>query len=192
MNKSSIDRGLFVAYTYKTITGESKKSKNNYNSESIEYPSDEIQRKEWNYSYLDKKTGIINTRIKTFKSDGTFYYPEIKVKKGDVIIGKVITESNKNGEEVKKDYSIVIKTGEEGIVDHVITSKTPGGYTLVKVVIRTERIPEVGDKFAARSAQKGLLGHILSQEDMPFTEEGIVPDIIINTHSLPSQSGSRE
>lgn len=192
MNKSSIERGLFVAYTYKTITGESKKSKNNYNSESIEYPPEEIQRKEWNYSYLDKKTGIINTRVKTFKSDGTVYYPEIKVKKGDVIIGKIITESNKNGEEVKKDYSIVIKNGEEGIVDHVITSKTPGGYTLVKVVIRTERIPEVGDKFAARSAQKGLLGHILSQEDMPFTEEGIVPDIIINTHSLPSQSGSRE
>lgn len=89
------------------------------------------------------------------RNDGTVYYPEIKLKKGDVIIGKVITEGNKGGEEIKKDYSYVIKSGEEGVVDHVITSKTPGGYTLVKVVIRTERIPEIGDKFAARSAQKG-------------------------------------
>lgn len=187
LNKSSIDRGMFIAYTYKTIVGESKKSKNNYNSESIEYPSTDIQRKEWNYSYLDKTTGIINTRIKVTREDGSEYYPEVKVKKGDVIIGKVITEGNKGGEEVKKDYSYVIKSGEEGVVDHVITSKTPGGYTLIKVVIRTERIPEVGDKFAARSAQKGTVGIILSQEDMPFTEEGIVPDIIINPHCIPSR-----
>jgi DNA-directed RNA polymerase II subunit RPB2 len=191
MNKNSIERGLFVAYTYKTITGESKKSRNNYNSESIEYPQPDIQRKEWNYSYLDKNTGIINPRMTITKKghDGKdyTYHPEVRVKKGDVIIGKVITEGSKNGVEIKKDYSYTIKQGEEGIVDRVITSETPGGYTLVKVVIRTERIPEIGDKFASRLAQKGTIGQIISQEDMPFNSQGMTPDIVINPHCMPSR-----
>jgi DNA-directed RNA polymerase II subunit RPB2 len=186
LNKTSIQRGLFIAYTYKTITGESKKCKNNYHSETIEFPEPAIQRRELNYSYLDKKTGIIKHRIQVEKN-GKIYNQEVRLKKGDVIIGKVVIEGDKNGGEKRVDGSYSIKLGEEGVVDKVITSTTPGGYTLVKVVIRTERIPEIGDKFAARSAQKGTCGMVMDQTDMPFTSEGIVPDIIINPHCIPSR-----
>jgi DNA-directed RNA polymerase II subunit RPB2 len=81
----------------------------------------------------------------------------------------------------------VIRNGEEGYIDRIFESITPDGYLMIKVKIRYLRIPEIGDKTASRSAQKGTIGMILRQEDMPFTSEGIVPDIIINPHSQPSR-----
>ena len=177
INHSAIQRGLFVATSYRTHTQQEKKEGlNRY--ETFGCPPINVQRSDSNYGLLDSN-GII---IKRFK-DGKSVY----VRKGDVIIGKYIIDKSKNNDNPITDCSVVIKKGEEGFVDKIINTITPDGYKMVKIVIRQERIPEVGDKVASRAAQKGTCGMVLAQQDMPWTAEGIVPDIIINPHCIPSR-----
>ena len=188
LNRSAIERGLFWATTYRTHSEEEKKQ-GTYNVERIGmYPLDK-RRLDVNYSLLDPETGIVRERqpIWTDKEGRTHGGGAVYVEKGDVIISKVLCQGNKSGNEELSDASLVIKKGEEGYVDRIFTSITPNGYQLVKVVIRAARIPEIGDKFASREAQKGTCGMIYSQEDMPFTREGMCPDIIINPHCMPSR-----
>ena len=108
-------------------------------------PPVDKRKRNCNYSFLDEK-GLVRKRM-----NGKAVY----VEKGDVIIGKVLTKSNKNGEEELIDNSYVIKSGEEGYIDRVLETVTPNGYKLIKVTIRNQKIPEIGDKLASRSAQKG-------------------------------------
>lgn len=176
INKASLERGLFVATSYRTLSDEERKQ-GTYNSESICLPPIDKRKKNINYSFLDEN-GIVKKSM-----NGKSVY----VEKGDVIIGKVLNKSNKNGDEELFDCSYVIKHGEEGYVDTIIQTVTPNGYKMVKVKIRNQKIPEIGDKFSSRSAQKGTCGLILPQEDMPFTASGIVPDICINSHCMPSR-----
>lgn len=111
----------------------------------------------------------------------------VPVKKGDVLIGKIIVTGDKKGNETKIDASRVVQDGENGMIDRVHVHITPDGYKLVKIVIRKVRQPEMGDKLASRAAQKGTVGMILHEKDMPFTELGLVPDIIINPLCIPSR-----
>jgi DNA-directed RNA polymerase II subunit RPB2 len=152
------------------VCEERKKSSNNY--ETIEIPPSNIRLKNINYSKLGPD-GIVRKGTPVFK--------------GDVIIGKTSTKSYKDDDESKTDCSYIIKNGEEGVVDMVFSGLSSEGNRLIKIKIRSLRIPEVGDKVASRSAQKGTIGMVLNQEDMPFTEEGIVPDIIMNPQALPSR-----
>ena len=175
LNKSSIDRGLFRVTAYFTISDEETRS-NSSNYQTIEIPHSEIQISKNNYHFLETMgdhQGIIKKGS--------------HVKKDDVIIGKVLIKVAKDGSEVRKDISVAIKQGEEGIIHKVHVSYTPKGYKMVKITIRVIKTPEVGDKFASRAAQKGTCGMIFSQEDMPFTEDGMTPDIIINPHCIPSR-----
>ena len=176
INQSSVDRGLFGASAYRTITDEEKKQ-GTYNYETITMPPINKRKKNCNYSFLDEN-GLVKLRM-----DGKSIY----VEKGDVIIGKVLTKSNKNGEEELIDNSYVIKNGEEGYITRILQTVTPNGYKMIKVTICTRKIPEVGDKFASRSAQKGTCGLLVPQEDMPFTRDGITPDLLINSHCIPSR-----
>lgn len=171
MNKSAIDRGLFVATTYKTISTEEKKIDTN-NIKIIQLPPVNIRKKRYNYDLLDER-GIVR--------EGS------KIMNRDIIIGKVYIQKNKTGEEIMKDMSVIIKSGDEGYVERVEVIKTPDNYRLVKIIIRKRRIPEIGDKFASRSAQKATIGAVVNQEDMPWTASGMYPDIIFNTHGLPSR-----
>jgi DNA-directed RNA polymerase II subunit RPB2 len=189
LNFSAVQRGMFCLTSYHTIDCFEKK-RDTYSFEEICMPppssdhsvkegsKEYFKRKNANYSLLDDN-GIVRTR--TLKGQ------PIVVKKGDVIIGKVVNTGNKNGEETKVDASVVIDAGEEGVIDKVITTITPNGYKLVKVVIRVYRSPTLGDKLASRSAQKGTIGMMYKQEDMPFTASGVVPDIIINPCCIPSR-----
>lgn len=170
-NKSSLERGVFRSYSYRTIVVEERK-KTTSSMETIELPNSDLQTRSYNYSKLGPD-GII--------LPGTYVGP------GDVIVGKTTLKIQKNNPDEQVDSSVILRLGEEGYVDRVFVTKSPDGYRLVKIKIRTLKIPELGDKAASRAAQKGIIGMIFPQEDMPFTMNGITPDIIINPHCIPSR-----
>lgn len=168
LNKGSIERGLFGTITYNTHTA--LEIKNGIIEQRVEIPSDSVKIRDYNYGLLGPN-GVVRLRQ--------------KVKKGDVLIGK-ITIKNKNEDEKITDNSIVIQHGEEGYVDR-ITDSVVDGCRIVKVVVGQMRTPEIGDKFCSGMAQKGTCGMIYPQEDMPFNKYGMTPDIIINPNCIPSR-----
>jgi DNA-directed RNA polymerase II subunit RPB2 len=108
------------------------------------------------------------------------------VSNGDIIIGKVMPLKN-NSEYKYRDSSANIRNNEEGYIDDNYIDTNGDGYKFCKVRIRSNRIPTIGDKFSSRHGQKGTMGMIYREEDMPYTKDGIKPDIIMNPHAVPSR-----
>lgn len=120
--------------------------------------------------------------------------PEAKVVEGDVIIGKTSPPRFLSGTDeynltanIRRESSIAMMHGEEGVVDFILVTENAEGNKLVRVRIRDQRIPEIGDKFISRYGQKGVVGMIIETADMPFSASGIVPDLIFSPHSIPSR-----
>lgn len=183
MNQSAIDRGLFTSTYFRTYKEQNNKNHSNGEEEFFTKPDNEVYKgqnktsKPYNYDKIQEDG---------FVPENTF------VTTGDVIIGKCMP--NKSGNCINyKDNSIPIKNNESGFIDrncyndNNFTNINGDGYTFCKVRLRSERIPTIGDKFSARSAQKGTIGMLYRQEDMPFTKDGIVPDLIMNPHAIPSR-----
>jgi DNA-directed RNA polymerase II subunit RPB2 len=108
------------------------------------------------------------------------------------LIGKILLPSDvyRNAFETKgkyKDSSLRSRRAEKGVVDLVIVSENAACNKFAKVRVRSVRIPQIGDKFASRHGQKGTCGMTFRQEDLPFTMDGIVPDMIVNPHCIPSR-----
>lgn len=175
MNQSAIDRGLFVSTLYKTY--KEQNNKNHANGEEEVFNKPVNTSKPFNYTKIEESG---------FVEENTW------VDQGDVIIGKTMP-NKQNGKIIHKDNSIILKNNECGYVDrncyndNRFININGDGYTFCKVRIRSERIPAIGDKFSSRAAQKATVGITYRQEDMPFTKDGIVPDIIMNPHAIPSR-----
>lgn len=182
MNKASVDRGLARSAYMRTYKTEAQRFWGGQKDE-IGVPDKDVRgyRSEEDYAKLDED-GIIN--------------PETVVNSDDVLVGKTSPPKflgSGGGEEVqmgladRRETSLTVRHGEHGKIDHVMVSETGEGDKLLKLKLRNYRIPELGDKFATRHGQKGVVGMIAEEENMPFTKQGITPDMILSTHAVPSR-----
>jgi len=180
LNKSSVERGVGYSISYRTYEVEAKRYIGGESDRlGIPEPSVRGYRGEQYYRALDY--------------DG-LAFPESEVTGGMAIVGMVspprFMEEYMRAparEMVWRDSSEVVKPTEAGVVDSLFVTKTLEETTLIKARIRTDCFAEIGDKFASRHGQKGVVGMLFPQADMPYTSSGIVPDLIINPHAFPSR-----
>ena len=175
INQSALDRGLFHSTFYRTYKNEEKKNQASGEDEKFCKPDRAITKemKPGSYDKLNSY-GVIE--------------PNTVVNGGDVIIGKVLPIKNSKDPKKKyKDSSQCLRHNEKGIVDKIYVGVNGEGYRFCKVKVRCHRIPQIGDKFSSVHGQKGTIGMLYNQEDMPTSSSGIVPDLIINPHAIPSR-----
>jgi len=177
VNKGSIDRGLFQATIYHTEKDEDKQKING--EEELRCKPDPKKTKSVKFANYDKigPNGLIpeNTMIQN----------------RDVIIAKVVPIKGSKSDVTKQikyeDQSRVFRKQSDTYIDRNYLTKNGEGYSIAKVRLRTVRKPIIGDKFSSRHGQKGTVGNIIPESDIPFTADGIKPDIIINPHAIPSR-----
>jgi DNA-directed RNA polymerase II subunit RPB2 len=174
-NEGSLKRGLFRTTYYSVY--ESKEESSRVGENTIDSVFANIESKDvvglkpgCDYAQLDEY-GLVK--------ENTLVDEKL------VLIGKVTTNIDKPGTFL--DSSSFPKKGQLGYVDKSFMTEGEEGFRIAKVRIRNERIPGIGDKFCSRCGQKGTVGLIIPEADMPFTADGIKPDIIINPHALPSR-----
>jgi DNA-directed RNA polymerase II subunit RPB2 len=176
VNKGSIDRGLFSATIYHT---EKDEDKNIIRDEIIRCKPDPSKTRSIKFGNYDK-----------LNSQG--FIPEnTLVENRDIIIAKIIPIKENRNDPTKiikyEDQSRAYSTTEETYIDKNYTGRNGDGYNFAKVRVRIHRKPVFGDKFSSRHGQKGTCGNIIPECDMPFTKDGLRPDIIINPHAIPSR-----
>jgi DNA-directed RNA polymerase II subunit RPB2 len=176
VNEGSIKRGLFRTSYFSTY--ETK---------------EDIEKGEETYKTIFSNTE--NKNIKNLKRGADYNFldenglikPETVMDDKIVMVGRFTSSVGGSDDNVYSDSSILPKKGQLGVVDKVVITEGEEGYRYAKVKIREERMPNFGDKLGSRIGQKGTVGCILSEADMPYTENGLKPDLIINPHAIPSR-----
>ncbi len=182
LSKSSIDRGLGRTFFYRIYEAEAKQYPGGMR-DNFEIPTAEgnIRGFRGDKAYrLLEEDGVIAT--------------ESTAQGGDILIGKTspprFMEEYREFEvkgPYRRDTSIGVRPSENGVVDTVVMTQSHDGGRMYKIRVRDLRIPEIGDKFASRHGQKGVVGLLVNQEDLPYTADGVVPDVLINPHAFPSR-----
>ena len=182
LSKSSVERGLGRTLFYRIYEAESKQYPGGMR-DNFEIPNadDNLRGYKGEKSYrLLEEDGIVAS--------------ESRVSGGDILIGKTspprfmeeYRELDSSGP-YRRDTSIGVRPSETGVVDTIILTQSAEGGKMFKVRIRDFRSPEIGDKFASRHGQKGVVGLLAKAEDLPYTADGISPDVLINPHAFPSR-----
>ncbi len=180
LGKASVERGLARSTYFRPVEAQELRYSGGLIDE-ISIPDKDVKgyRSEHDYRFLEGD-GII--------------HPEAKVDEGDVIIGRTspprflssMDEYNLAAA-TRRESSVNLKHGEKGVADFVVLSENEEGNKLVQVRLREERVPEIGDKFTSRHGQKGVTGILIPAQDMPFSESGIIPDLIFTPHGISSR-----
>jgi len=178
LNKASVQRGLARSTYFRPYTS----TELNYAGglrDSIEVPKKDVSgyRTEESYRYLE---------------DDGVVFPEAALNEGEVVIGKVsppkfLSEARDISIKAQKENSSVIRQEEKGVIDSVFITNDSEGNKIVQVRSRDQRVPELGDKFSTPHGQKGVVGFLAEENDIPFTARGVKPDLIFNPHGIPSR-----
>ncbi len=177
-NKGSLDRGVGRSFYFRPYSAVEMNYAGGLKDEIV-IPEKDVSgyKSEKDYGFLETD-GVVSV--------------EANIDEGNVLIGKVsppkfLSEAREIAVRTKKESSITMRQEEKGIVDAVFITEDSEGNKVVHVKTRDQRIPELGDKFATSHGQKGVIGMIVPEEDIPFTSEGIRPDVIFNPHGIPSR-----
>ncbi len=180
VNQGSVDRGMGRSSYYRPVAAEELRYSGGLIDE-ICIPDKEVKGYKTEHDYR-------------FLEDDGIVFPEAKVKEEDVIIGKTSPPRFLNAMDEynlatssRRESSLALKHGEQGIIDFVMVTENEEGNKLVQVRMRDLKIPEIGDKFTSRHGQKGVISLLVPEHDIPFFASGIKPDIIFNSHSLPTR-----
>jgi DNA-directed RNA polymerase II subunit RPB2 len=174
MNRSAVKRGLFRGLYYTMYKDEEHRNVTSGREEKFMKPQKHNTRKYKNTSYAaigENGIPILNATIQ----------------ENDVVIGKVVNLRNDQGGYTYRDASTTHKNSEPARIDGVWQDKNSDGYPFIKVRCVSERIPQIRDKFSSRHGQKGTVGMLLDEQDMPFMGSGLRPDLIMNPHAVPSR-----
>ena len=191
MNKASVERGLGRSAFVRT-----------YNAENKRFPGGQEERIEVPGTGLDEVKGLKAWEsYKHLERDG-LPSPEVELSGiaehrdsiPAVLVGKTspprFLEESQGAflqAQERRESSMGVRVGEHGWVDHVFVTESLDSGLLVRATVRSQKIPELGDKFASRHGQKGIIGRLVDERDMPFTADGVIPDLLVNPHAIPSR-----
>ncbi len=182
LSQASVDRGLGRTFFFRIYDAEAKQYPGGMR-DSFEIPNAE-----------DNIRGYKGERAYRLLEEDGVVSSESPVKGGDILIGKTspprfmeeYREFESSGP-YRRDTSIGVRPSETGVIDTVVMTQSNEGGKMYKIRARDMRIPEIGDKFASRHGQKGVMGLLAKAEDLPYTAEGMSPDVLINPHAFPSR-----
>ena len=187
MNRAAVERSLGRSSFIRTYNAENKQFPGGQ-KEQIEIPGtglDEVKGlKSWE-SYIHLERDGLPTPETHLSSVGA----DTGVLVGKTSPPRFLEESHGHflQAQERRESSMMVRNGESGWVDNVYVTESLDSGLLCRISLRTEKVPELGDKFASRHGQKGIIGRLVDEKDMPFTADGIVPDLIINPHAIPSR-----